>query len=101
MDPNLFFREATLKICGSLDSEKALWDSLMYLRQHMPVVRLSFHVYDADTGSIGTVGRQPGHAQTSHAQAGHPLRTQCQVPFCLRTLKWQDTSQLFEGMEKL
>ena len=55
MDDNAFFHEATLKICGSLDSEKALWESLMFLRRSMPVTRLSFHVFDFDSGIVETV----------------------------------------------
>jgi GAF domain-containing protein len=55
MDRETFFREITLKICGTLDSEKALWQSLMYLRRFMPVVRITFHTYLPDSMSIETI----------------------------------------------
>jgi hypothetical protein len=41
-----FFREATLRICGSLEIEKALWDCFMYLRGYIPADRIYFNVYD-------------------------------------------------------
>ena len=36
VDEKDFFREATLRICGSLEIEKALWDCLVYIRQYIP-----------------------------------------------------------------
>ena len=40
MDKNEFFREATLRICGNLEIEKALASSIELLRQVMPVDRI-------------------------------------------------------------
>jgi len=80
VEPNLFFREATLKICGSLDSEKALWDSLMYLRQHMPVVRLSFHLCNTDNGNIETVGfANPSGSVAISVKTDLPLKSHDQL----------------------
>ncbi|HOC46787.1 MAG TPA: hypothetical protein PKM26_09305, partial [Syntrophorhabdaceae bacterium] len=45
-----FFREATLRICGSLEIEKALWDCFMYLRGYIPADRIYFNVYDPGVG---------------------------------------------------
>ncbi len=45
-----FFRNATLKICSSLDIEKALWQCLLYLRNFMPASQISLHLYDSNTG---------------------------------------------------
>lgn len=52
---NTFFREATLRICGSLEIEKALWRCLLYIRRFIPADRLSFHIYLRDEGAIETV----------------------------------------------
>ncbi len=49
---NEFFREATLKICGSLEIEKALTKVLLYLRQFMPADALCLNVYDPALGVI-------------------------------------------------
>lgn len=50
VDKNSFFRNATLKICGSLDIEKALWQCLLYIRGFMPASHMSLHLYDRNTG---------------------------------------------------
>jgi transcriptional regulator with GAF, ATPase, and Fis domain len=55
MDEKEFFREATLRICGSLEIEKALWQSLIYIREFMPAGQMSFHVYHRDLGIVETV----------------------------------------------
>jgi transcriptional regulator with GAF, ATPase, and Fis domain len=48
VDENVFFREATLRICSSLDIETALRRCFEYLRLFMPVVGMSLHILDAD-----------------------------------------------------
>lgn len=50
VDEKDFFREATLRICGSLEIEKALWDCLMYLRQYIPADFIMMSTYDPATG---------------------------------------------------
>jgi len=52
MDKNTFFREATLKICGNLDIEKALYDLLQFLKDTMPVTNLFLEVYDSSYNSM-------------------------------------------------
>ncbi len=55
IDEKYFFREATLRICGSLDIEKALWQCLLYIRQYIPASQLSLHLYDRSIGVVETV----------------------------------------------
>lgn len=55
MDEKEFFKEATLRICGSLEIDKALWQLLTYLRKWMPVDLMAFHVYDRDQSWLETV----------------------------------------------
>jgi transcriptional regulator with GAF, ATPase, and Fis domain len=57
VDENEFFREATLRICGSLEIEKALWQCLLYVRRFMPVELMRFHVYDQRMGILQTVAQ--------------------------------------------
>jgi len=45
-----FFREATLRICGSLDIDKALHQCLLYIRDYIPVDRIGLNVFDYKTG---------------------------------------------------
>ena len=54
-DPNEFFKDATLRICSSLEIEKALWHCLLYLRGHMPASQMSLHLYDPVRGIAETV----------------------------------------------
>ncbi|GBC63635.1 Fis family transcriptional regulator [Desulfonema ishimotonii] len=65
MDEKNFFREVTLRICGSLEIEKALWECLLYIRQFIPASHMAFHVYHRDLGIIETVA----HATTETGKA--------------------------------
>lgn len=55
IDRNNFFREATLKICGNLDFEKALQECLLYLRQYMPADLFQLNIYDRGLRALRTV----------------------------------------------
>ncbi|XCN74446.1 MAG: sigma 54-interacting transcriptional regulator [Candidatus Electrothrix aestuarii] len=52
MDENEFFREATLRICGNLEIEKALFSALKYMRQVMPVDHMFFQFYDEEHNAM-------------------------------------------------
>lgn len=55
VDEKDFFREFTLRICGSLEIEKALWQSLVYIQDFMPAHQMSLHFYHRDSGIVETV----------------------------------------------
>ena len=55
IDDSEFFREATLRICGSLDIESAMQRCLRYLSRHLPASRLCFHIYDRELGIVETI----------------------------------------------
>ncbi|OQY60654.1 MAG: Fis family transcriptional regulator [Desulfobacteraceae bacterium 4572_88] len=55
MDENDFFREATLRICGSLEIEKALRQCLLYIRDCIPAKQMGLHIYDQGLGIVETV----------------------------------------------
>ncbi len=55
MDEFKFFREATIRICGSLEIEQALQSCLLYLKTVMPVDRLSLQRFDPDYGTMHTL----------------------------------------------
>jgi transcriptional regulator with GAF, ATPase, and Fis domain len=57
VDANDFFREATLRICGSLEIEKALHSCLMYIRNFVPASQMSLHVYHRRQGVVETVAQ--------------------------------------------
>ncbi|QTA87612.1 sigma-54 interaction domain-containing protein [Desulfonema magnum] len=56
-DEKHFFREATLRICESLEIEKALHQCLLYIREFIPAEQMNFHVYHRDQGVVETVAR--------------------------------------------
>lgn len=56
VDENDFFRQATLRICGSLDMEAALQKCLQYLSEVMPADHLILTLYDRGLGAVRTVG---------------------------------------------
>jgi transcriptional regulator with GAF, ATPase, and Fis domain len=45
VDKNNFFREATLRICGNLEIDKALRSCLIYIRDYIPCDFMGFIVY--------------------------------------------------------
>jgi transcriptional regulator with GAF, ATPase, and Fis domain len=57
VDEKVFFREATLRICGSLEIEKALWDCLIYIRDYIPADMIFMNVYDPGTGISETLAK--------------------------------------------
>jgi len=57
VDEKDFFREATLRICGSLEIEKALWNCLMYIRDYLPADMIYINVYDPGTGISETLAK--------------------------------------------
>jgi len=50
-----FFRDVTLRICSSLDIEKALWQCLWYIQEIIPAGQMSLHLYDRETGIAETI----------------------------------------------
>jgi hypothetical protein len=76
VDENEFFREATLRMCGSLEVEKALWQCLLYIRQFMPADGMRFHVYDQRMGILQTVAQAtPEGGQALSAKRPLPPQT--------------------------
>ena len=57
MDENRFYREATMRICGSLDLETSLQRSLEYLRETIPADAVFVHLYEGDLGALRTIAR--------------------------------------------
>ena len=50
IDTKDFFLEATRRICGSLDIEKAMWNCLLYIRDYLPADILLVCDYDRNLG---------------------------------------------------
>jgi len=58
LDENEFFRQVTLRICSSLDIERALFNCLQYIQLFMPASALNLGLFEPSTGvlrSLATV----------------------------------------------
>ena len=62
---NEFFKNATLKICSSLEIGTALHECLLYIQQFIPADRANFHIYHKDTGIMETVAHADRHGGKS------------------------------------
>lgn len=54
-DESTFFKEATLKLCSSLEIERALHQCFMYIRAFMPAGQMGLHIYHRRQGIVETV----------------------------------------------
>jgi transcriptional regulator with GAF, ATPase, and Fis domain len=57
IDENEFFREMTLRICGSLDINQALSQVFNYLQNHIPVDAMGLGYINSDATSIQVVAK--------------------------------------------
>jgi len=55
INDNDFFREATLRICGSLEIEKALGSFFEFLQSQLPVDIVILQRFDANHGAMRTI----------------------------------------------
>ena len=63
---NEFFRNMTLRICGSLDLEAAMRRSFDLLGNFMPLDMMSLHFYDEGNGALRTTTRISRLGNTTH-----------------------------------
>jgi transcriptional regulator with GAF, ATPase, and Fis domain len=61
MDKNEFFREATLRICGNLDIEKALYSLVKFLKDFMPIKRIYLQYFEEGLEAIRTIAYADEH----------------------------------------
>lgn len=52
MDENLFFKQATLLLCSSLDVETALWRCFQFVREHLPADAMYLNIYEPSISGI-------------------------------------------------
>ncbi|NQT62455.1 MAG: sigma 54-interacting transcriptional regulator [Candidatus Marinimicrobia bacterium] len=55
MNKSEFFRQATLRICGNLDIEAALYSLLIFLQDHMPVTNIFLQKFEPGFNSMRTI----------------------------------------------
>jgi len=57
VNENEFFRQATLRICSSLDIEKALFKCLRYIDQFIPVADMHLDLFEPGTNVVRNLAR--------------------------------------------
>ncbi len=55
VDDNEFFRNATLRICGTLEIEQAMSACVRYMHEIVPVDRIFLQVYEPELGAMRTL----------------------------------------------
>ena len=78
INENEFFRQATIRICGSLDIKKAMRNCLDYIKDFIPVDMMNLRVYDPNLNllhSVATVIRTDAMDNASvMAMPARPLK---------------------------
>ena len=84
-DENRFFRDATLSVCGSLDMEKALWQSLLVIGRAMPADGLALSIYEREPGITRLIAG-------ARVEGGMALATEIRQPAPVRRVieTWYD-----------
>ena len=57
MTYNEYFRQATLRICGNLNIQESIFQTLKFLEKGMPVTIMFLEYYDVNLGSTRTVAK--------------------------------------------
>ena len=57
IDEKIFFREATLRICGNLNIEIALWQCFLYLREFFPLDLMFLNIFESGFGIVETFAK--------------------------------------------
>ncbi len=78
IDEKIFFREATLKLCSSLEIDRALHQCLLYIRRFIPAVQMGFYVFHKEEGVVETI---------AHATHQGGVATSMKIPLSARGRK--------------
>jgi transcriptional regulator with GAF, ATPase, and Fis domain len=93
---NEFFREVTLRICGSLEIEEGLHSCYEYLAQHIPMDKLYLERHEPDLSGVRVIAE-------ADAAGGRRINVSVPLPADLRTalVEAEDSllSEHFSGIE--
>ncbi len=56
-----FFHEATIRICGSLDIEKALWRLFQYLEKFIPMTGVGLYIFESGANTLRYIAHATPH----------------------------------------
>jgi len=69
----IFFKQATNRICGSLDIETSLRNCLTYLKDHIPVDGMVINIYDPETQTVKNLA-MVSELEDAHLEAFRPIK---------------------------
>ncbi len=72
VNENIFFRQATLRICGHLEIEKAMYECLSYLSTIIPADIMCLEIYEPDINSLRIIAKAT-HAECKRADLLIPM----------------------------
>ena len=55
MEPNQFFRNASIRICGNLDLKEAMKDFLHFIKDFIPVDYMDLKIFDPNLNLLKTI----------------------------------------------
>jgi GAF domain-containing protein len=93
IDENQFFKEMTLRICGSLEIEKALWHCFLYVSDVIPADELILTVYDPDAGVlevVATANNRGGTIGSDKIPMPSSVRTHLEEPLKFPRVRMSD-----------
>ncbi len=73
LDKNLFFKQATLLICSSLDIEIALWRCRQFISQYLPADEIYLNIYEPAISGLRYIAR-------ADAAGGHKMERSIKLP---------------------
>jgi formate hydrogenlyase transcriptional activator len=99
MDENLFFRQATLRICGNLEIEVALQSCLRFLKKNIPVDRIFLQSYDSNYEAMRTIAAAT-ETECSKLDLLTPLSEEARVSAGGKNLPVDNDIFIFEDPQK-
>lgn len=70
-DENLFFRDATLRLCSSLDIEASLKRCYAYIRSFFPMIRMGLDIVDIEENTLRFVAHVGANLPENYERIVH------------------------------
>jgi formate hydrogenlyase transcriptional activator len=104
IDTNEFFRQATMRICSSLEIEIAMQRCMAYLKDFMPAEEMYIHLYEFGLGALRTIaGATPseGKKLDTITPLPHEVRpTPSHLPPAMAVVNEPEAEPIFQAMLK-
>jgi len=99
MEDNIFFHQATLRICGNLEIEEALQSCLQFLQKVLPLDRMFIQCYDNNYEAMRTIATAT-QSECSKLDLLTPLSEEARLSAGLKNLPVNTDIFIFEDPQK-